>query len=287
VRAHTLYASAQVLNDDIHGELHSQQKAIDLEDQAVPTYVAMVELELRAKNYDAAMKTADALKKKQPKLAAGDMLRGDINLDQKKYDDAVKAYEAAQKLEDTPVLAIRRFAAQRASGKKDDAYAAIEKWVGGNDDKVVRNTLATTYLADKEYKKALEHIEKLLATEKDNPVLLNNAAWAYQQVGDQRAKEYAEKALAIAPQSPAVMDTLGWILVQTDDPNRGLDLLKKAATAAPNQGDIRYHMAAGLQKTGKTEEARHELQKLLTAKEEVVNFSTKAEAEALLKQLGG
>jgi putative PEP-CTERM system TPR-repeat lipoprotein len=287
-RAQTLYASAQVLTNDLPGARVSLQKAIDLDDQSIPAYIAMVELDLRAENYDAAMKTAEALKKKQPKLAAGDMLRGDIMLAQKKYDDAVKAYEAAQKLEDTPVLAIRRFAAERRGGKKDAAYAALEKWVGGTDDKVGRNTLATTYLVDKDYKKAIEHTEKLLSSEKDNPVLLNNAAWAYQQMGDKRAKEYAERAHAIAPQSPAVMDTLGWILVQTDDPNRGLDLLKRAASAAPNQGDIRYHVAAGLQKLGRTEEALRELQRLLAAREgEIVNFSTKAEAETLLKQLGG
>jgi tetratricopeptide (TPR) repeat protein len=83
------------------------------------------------------------------------------------------------------------------------------------------------------------------------------------------------------------MDTLGWILVQSDDPQRGYDLLKKAVDAAPNQGDIRYHMAAALQRQGRTDDAKKELQKLLASNAGVVNFSLKPDAEKLLKQLQG
>ena len=286
-RAYTLLASGQMLTDDMKGARASLQKAIDLDNDAVPAYVALTELEMRDKNYNSALKVADSLKKKQPKAAVGDMLRGDVYTQQKKYDAALKAYEDASKIEDTPVLAIRRYTVQRTGGNADLAYQSLETWLAGNDNKVARNVLATSYLSDGKLDKAIEHTEKLLAGESDNPVLLNNLAWAYQQKGDKRAREFGEKALAIAPQSPAVMDTLGWILVQTDDPNRGLDLLKKAADAAPNQGDIRYHMAAGLQRTGRTDDARKELEKLLASGDELQNFSTKADAEALLKQLKG
>jgi predicted Zn-dependent protease len=93
--------------------------------------------------------------------------------------------------------------------------------------------------------------------------------------------------LAAAPKSPAIMDTLGWILVQSDDPQRGFDLLKQAADAAPNQGDIRYHLAAAMRKQGKADDARKELEKLLADNAGVVNFTLKSDAEKMLKELKG
>ena len=286
-RAHIMLASGLVLTEDMRGARAALQKAIDLDKDAVPAYVALTELELRDKNYDAALKAAESLKKQQPKNAIGDMLRATSMRSR-------RSTTRRSKRTTTPVRSRTRrcwrsVATPRSAlrGKPDVAYEGLEKWIAGNDNKVARNLLATSYLSDAKYDRAIEHIERLLTSEGDNPILLNNLAWAYQQKGDKRAKEIGEKALAAAPQSPAVMDTLGWILVQTDDPNRGLDLLKKAADAAPNQGDIRYHMAAGLQRTGRSDDARKELEKLLASGDELQNFSTKADAEALLKQLKG
>ena len=286
--AFTLLASVQALTNDVTAARSSLTQAIAVEPTSVPARVAMVELEMHDNRPDAAFKAADELKKIDPKASVGDMLRGDILASQKKFDDAVKSYETAMKLEDTPVLAIRRFSAQRAAGKNDAAYQTLEKWVAEKNDPSARNVLASAYLNDKNYAKAIEHSEKILALDKNNPIVLNNLAWAYQQVGDKRAKDYAERALTAAPQSPAVMDTLGWILVTSDDPKRGFDLLKKAVDAAPNQGDIRYHMAAAMQKQGLNDDARKELEKLLAADNtSVVNFTLKPDAEKLLKQLQG
>ena len=286
-RAFTMLASAQVLNNDTAAARTSLKKAIELEPASPPARVALIELEVKDKKFDAALKAADDLKKADPSKAIGDMLRGDVLAQQKKYDDALKAYDAALKIEDTPVLAIRRYTVQRSAGKTDVAYQTLEKWVAANNNAVARNVLAGAYITDKNYPKAIEHTLKLLETDQNNPLLLNNLAWSYQQTGDKRAKEYGEKALAAAPKSPAVMDTLGWILVQSDDPKRGYDLLKQAVDAAPNQGDIRYHMAAALRKQGKTDDARKELEKLLAGNESVVNFTLKSDAEKMLKELKG
>ncbi len=62
-----------------------------------------------------------------------------------------------------------------------------------------------------------------------------------------------------------MIDTLGWLLVEFGDTNRGLVLLQEAATRAPHIAEIRYHMAAALAKTGRRDEARKELERLLRA----------------------
>jgi predicted Zn-dependent protease len=95
----------------------------------------------------------------------------------------------------------------------------------------------------------------------------------------------AERAYARAPQSPAIMDTLGWILVRNGETTRGVELLREAAAKAPNQGDIRFHMAAALAQAGNAAEAKKELEDILGGAESLQNFTKRKEAEALLQKL--
>jgi Flp pilus assembly protein TadD len=67
----------------------------------------------------------------------------------------------------------------------------------------------------------------------------------------------------MAPERPEITDTLGWLLVQNGNVNRGLVLLQEARVKAPHIPDIHYHMAVALYKSGRTAEARKELDRLL------------------------
>ena len=113
-------------------------------------------------------------------------------------------------------------------------------------------------------------------------VALNNLAAAYQKQQDPHALEYAEKAHKLAPENPAILDTLGWIWVERDSAAKGLPYLEKAATLAPGVGDIRYHFAAGLARSGDKVRARKELEQLLSTGKP---FSSIEDARTLLKQL--
>ena len=84
----------------------------------------------------------------------------------------------------------------------------------------------------------------------DNVLVLNNLAWAYQQVKDPRALETAERAYKLKPDNAAVADTLGWMLVEQGNTTRGLELLQKAVAAAPKALEIRYHLAQAWVKSG-------------------------------------
>ena len=74
----------------------------------------------------------------------------------------------------------------------------------------------------------------------------------------------------------------GWILIANDQPQRGLRLLERAAEKAPDNADIRYHLAATYAKVGEKEAARKELESLLDSDEE---FSAREEAQSLLEEL--
>ena len=76
--------------------------------------------------------------------------------------------------------------------------------------------------------------------------------------------------------------TLGWLLVEQGNTGRGLPLLQKASSLAPNSSEVRYHLAVGLSKTGDKAGARKELDKLLADDK---SFAQADEARALLKAL--
>jgi len=113
-------------------------------------------------------------------------------------------------------------------------------------------------------------------------LVLNNLAWAYQQVKDKRALDTAERAYKLKPDNAAVADTLGWMLVEQGNTTRGLELLQKAVVAAPQAHEIRYHLAQAWLKAGDKAKARSELERLLASD---AKFPQQAEAIKLLKQL--
>jgi tetratricopeptide (TPR) repeat protein len=284
-QAHTLLAAAQASSGDAAGARVSFARAIESDTKSTQAYVALAELEMREQHWDDALKVAARVRQALPESAVGDLIEGDVRLRQRSYDAAYAAYEAGLKKENNVTLVLRRFAAQRAAQKRDAAYAELEAWVDANDNASARNMLASSYINDGIYPKAIQHTERLLAVEQDNPVLLNNLAWLYQETGDARASALAERAYARAPQSPAIMDTLGWILVRNGETTRGVELLREAAAKAPNQGDIRFHMAAALAQAGNAAEAKKELEDILGGAESLQNFTKRKEAEALLQKL--
>lgn len=280
-----LVAGAQIASKDIDSARKTLKDAIELDGKYIPAKVALVELESSQKNYDEAMKQAKKLKEAHPKSHYGDLLIGDVLMREKKYADAAKSYEAAMKKADIAAIAIRRFNAEREAGQENKAFSEFQAWVDKKKDKGAKYVLASAYLSAGKLDEARRESEQLLEKDPKNPVLLNNLAWLYQQKNDKRAADFAERAYKIAPKSAAVIDTLAWILVeQNQDPARGTKLLREAHNLAPKQGDIQYHLAVGLDKTGDKEGAKRELKKLLGSKEA---FSTRKEAEALYKKLGG
>ena len=169
-------------------------------------------------------------------------------------------------------------------GQTEKALQQLQQWVDRKRDAAVRNALASAYIVHGRYDAAIRESEILLTTEFNNPIVLNNLAWLYDQKGDARAIEIGEKALKQAPRSPEIMDTVGWILTRRGDLNRAVEILKNAHRAAPKQGDIAYHFAVALNKSGRAVEARRTLERILDAR---VKFSELANAQKLLEELGG
>jgi|GEM_PF-1557330 len=83
--------------------------------------------------------------------------------------------------------------------------------------------------------------EKTLALAPNNVAALNNVAWLHQEQGRlKEAEAIAMRAVELAPESASVLDTAGYIKLKMGKAE-AVDLLKKAATLAPDEKDIQEH----------------------------------------------
>lgn len=276
-------ASAQIQAKDFTAARKTLAKAQEVAPDYLPGRAAAIQLELLDEKYDAALALARKLGADHPKSAVGPMLEGDALMRKGAFDEAAKAYRAAYGRQASAAVALRLYNARRRAGDIEAALAALRDWVEANpEDHRARAALAGAYLNAARYRDAIAEYERLLAVSPENPVLLNNLAWAYHKVGDARARDYAQRAHDKAPQSSEITDTLGWILVNEGENERGLALLKEAAAEAPDQSEIRYHLAVALNAAGRRDEARRELEAVVRSGRP---FAAMDEARKLLRAL--
>ena len=273
---HMMLKNPGAAEDDI-------KKALQLQPDYPVALIAYAELLFNKKQYDQAITQARALQKKHPEAAAGYMVEGDVLLKTGKPAQALPLYEKSYALSKNNEMLFRVTNALRASGKAADADKRLVQAIGQNP-KDLRLPLfrAELHLRDQQYKQAAEQLEAMSKQTPNNPAILNNLAYAYQQSKDSRALPTAEAAYKLASTEPAVMDTLGWILVEQGDAKRAAQILQQASTKAPQAQEIRYHLAMALFKSGDKAGARKEVEKVLA---DGKTFAKADDARALLKQL--
>jgi predicted Zn-dependent protease len=97
----------------------------------------------------------------------------------------------------------------------------------------------------------------------DHVLGLNNLAWLLRDKEPDQAMKYAEHAYDLAPGSVPVVHTLAVLILKAGNPSRSVELLRKAATAAPQNLQVRYSLGEALIADGQTEEGRSILEGLL------------------------
>jgi cellulose synthase operon protein C len=94
---------------------------------------------------------------------------------------------------------------------------------------------------------------------------MNNLGWLLQNSDPKRALLILTAASKLSPDSADVADTLGWIKIQQKDIVGGLALLNHAHSLHPQDGEITYHLVAGLNANANHEAARGLLRALLAS----------------------
>jgi putative PEP-CTERM system TPR-repeat lipoprotein len=281
--AHYRLGMARINAEDIPGGTESLKRALQLKPDYAEAVYALAVLDVRAKRYDEALKRARGLQKLSPKSPAGFSIEGDVLVAQQRYPDAAKAYEAAFALQQNGSTLVKLHSAQVKANDKKAADARVQQWLKGHpDDRIVSHYLAEINLKGGRNKVAIEQYELMLKKHPDDILALNNLAYLLQQEKDPRALEIAERAYKLKPDTATTSDTLGWVLVEQGQTKRGLGLLRNAAAQAPQNSEIRYHLAVALAKSGDKANARKELEALL---EKDQQFTHREAAQSLLKEL--
>ncbi len=272
----------QVLKNEDAAATHLK-RAVDLQPNFIPARLAQIEMALRAKRPDEALQIVRDVQKLDPKSPIGLILEGDVMLAQQKPELALSAYDKAYAIAPSAELFGKSMQALAIAGKSKDIKTRGAQWLSQHPDSIdIALMVAQSNLSSKEYKPAISVLERARKAAPNNPLVLNNLAWAYQQEKDPRALATAEQAFKVGGENPGIMDTLGWLLVEKGDTARALPLLQKAVEKAPNAAEIRYHLGVALHKAGDKQAARREIDKALAQN---TPFNDIEAARALLKTL--
>jgi tetratricopeptide (TPR) repeat protein len=241
-----------------------------------------VMIDLKATGLDAALATADNLASQDRDFAPARALRGDIYLAANRPLDAIKAYTDAQVATPSSLLLTRLVAAQLRAGQAQNAQSALEAWVAKHpDDTTAVEQLAEINIATGRLDLASKNLQIILSKKPHDPVALNNLAWVYQQLHDDRALDLARQAYVLSPGAQTA-DTLGWILTSAGKADTGVDLLRQASAEATNDPRVQYHYAVALKDTGDKTTAIKLLTAIVAVKSD---FAEKVQAQQLLDAL--
>lgn len=247
-------------------------KALELEPNLFIARAAMAELEIERGNLDKALKLAQSLRGDFPDRSAAHRVEGDALMAKGQHRAAVEAYQRAAAIEPSQLLTLRLYGARKEAGDSK-ATRTLEQWAKEHPgDAAVSVQLGGIYTASGEHEKAIDAYRRVLETQPDNVVALNNLAWIYFQRGGsgdlQRGIDTAQRAYRLRSDIGAIADTYGWLLLQDGRVDEAMVALRDAVSASPENAEISYHYAVALHRNGNSEQARALLDKILATGDE-------------------
>jgi putative PEP-CTERM system TPR-repeat lipoprotein len=275
-------AKAQALQGNKQAAVETLEDGIERFPDDLSISVALSSLLFDLEQSQRALTLSDELLASHPEKAIAHALRGEMLLRKGDLQNASLAYDEALRLKKMPGYAVRAYKIRRGA-RLEDPTAPLEDYLTERPlDTEIRNFLAGEYRKLGDIDAANAEYERVLSEDPSNFVAANNLAYNYFTLGDDRAEETARHAYDLGPENASVVDTLGWILIQKGSVDEGVSLLRRAFESGTNNLEVHYHYAAGLAKSGMTQEAKKILEELMARNE---GFPSKAEAEALLAEL--
>ena len=270
---------------------HSFEKVLELAPDNIEALNQLVETDLVAGDFAAAMNMVQRQIEKRPGEAALYLLEGKVQTAKKEWAEAETALKKAIEL--NPELASAYnllvaiyLATDRLSQAKSELEVIISK---SPQNEAALMTLASIDEKQKDYAGAAKVYEKLLAFKGDSVPALNNLSYLYSERLNQPAQavELARNARALAPVNPSVADTLGWVLFQQGEYPQALELSKEAAGKMTDNPEVQYHLGMAYYMMGNADSALNAFQRALALS---VDFPSKADAQGrvdLLSQASG
>jgi len=153
-------------------------------------------------------------------------------------------------------------------GRRDEAGRVIEQAVSAIPDNDGLQILKADHLiATRDVDGAIAIYETILARRPGDLIVANNLSSLLSDRDD--AKSIARAVEAAAPlkgaENPYFLDTYGWAMYRGGRKTEGVAALEKAAKAAPDLGEARYHLGVALLDLGEIARGREELEAFIAA----------------------
>ena len=279
----TKIALLQMGAGDAKAAAYPLSKAVQGDPGHLPAQALMTDAEIQLGDLAAAEKRARDIVQRNPKLAVGHALLGDVAFARGQTPTAIEAYRKAQQIEPSSANLLRLY---RALVPKDltAALALVEQWLKSHpQDAAVRRLQADNNVRLGNMAAARTSYEQLLQLTPNSADALNNYAHVLLALKDYPgAAKAAAAAMAAKPEAPHIIGTAGWVAFKSGQVDRGLQLLRDARLRDPGNMDTRYFLAAALASAGRNNEAREELK---TALQGGTGFASAKDAQELLQTL--
>ena len=251
----------------------------------------LVEMDLADKRYDAAEQRVKAQLQKHPNTAGIHFLEAKIHVARATPQDWANAEAELKKaIELNPNFTLTYellVSVYVSENKLAEAIGQLEAEQKTNsDDPRPLLMEGVIYERLKDYPKARDAYEKVLAVSPDSLLALNNLAYLYSEQLNQldRAYELAQKARTLQPNNESVADTLGWILYRRGDYQQALALIQESASKSPQNPVVQFHLGMTSAVMGQADAARSALEQ---AAHSTVDFPDKDEAKRQLARVAG
>ncbi|MBX9631894.1 MAG: PEP-CTERM system TPR-repeat protein PrsT [Burkholderiales bacterium] len=276
-------ASAYAASNDFTSARSVLNKAIAMQPDNVMLHAALVDLGLSELKPEVAITDARSMQKKWPKSSAGYVAEAAVLLKQRRPKEAEALLRTATGGVEDAGTALQLFSLLLKTDRAEEAEKFAAEFIASRPkDAALAAAAGEDSLARHDYATAARWYRAALKARPDNPILLNNLAWALGQLNDPQAMATAERARALAPNTPAIIDTIGWLQLQQGDAETAVTTLARAVSLAPGAAAVRMNLARALIAAGRKDDAREQLQAIagLTAPQTI-----KDEAEKLLGSL--
>lgn len=240
------------------------RKALAIAPDGAEVQQRLIALLVERGDSQAAIALAREAQSRQPQRPAGYLFEGEIHAKAGQWNEAAQAYRKALDAGGSGQAAVRLHAALTQAGRGDDAGRMAADWLDAHaDDLVMRGYLSERALAEKRYPDAMQILARMHEMAPQNPLILNNLAWAAKETKDPKALEYGQQALRLAPDNPAIIDTVGMIQVAQGDIEAGVANLERAVALGPDLLPLRLNLVRALVTAGRKDDARAQLDALL------------------------
>ncbi len=248
-------ARAKMINGDTKGALAVLDELLRQQPRLLPALSLAAATSLRGRDLERATGYVERVRNVAPDSRISHQLEGDLALAQKRYREALAAYEKADPtFQDRNVMMARFVAAKGAGASRPEKV--VEDWLARHpDDAEAISIVAEAKRNAGDLTGAALMYEQAIAKAPGSAVLHNNLAMVYLDLGDPRALPTAEKAYQLIPKAPPIQDTYGWALFKAGKADAAIEQLDAAAKGMPDNGEVQYHLAAALAASGRQSEA--------------------------------